>query len=67
MKTLERIETAISMDGFESGNLCDAMGLRTDVDVSRCDNQVTLQFTVCCNVKRLNEQIQTISRPIPLW
>jgi hypothetical protein len=63
MRTLERIETVISMDDFEGGNLCDAIDLRTDVGVSRCDNRVTLQFTVCYSVKHLNDLLQTIACP----
>lgn len=63
MRTLERIETAVSVDDFECGNLCDAIDLRIDVDVSRCGSEVTLQFSICCNVKRLSELLQTISCP----
>lgn len=63
MRTLERIETAISMDDFEGGNLCDAIDLCTDVGVSQCDAQVRLQFATYCNVKRLKEQLQALSRP----
>lgn len=64
MRTLERIETAISMDDFDGGNLCDAIDLRTDVGVSRCGDQVTLQFAITQgNLVDLADKIQNISRP----
>ena len=64
MKTLERIETAISMDGFEEGNLCDAIDLRTDVDVFRNGYEVTLKFaSTQGNLVDLADKIQSISRP----
>lgn len=64
MKTLERIETAISMDDFEGGNLCDAIDLRTDVYFTRCGFEVTLQFTITQgNIVDLADRMQNIARP----
>lgn len=64
MRTLERIETAVSTEGFKDGTLCDAIDLRTDVYITRCGDEVTLQFEITQdNLVDLADKIQNISRP----